>query len=178
MIVSKKVLIAAATIPIIITLVIAIPKISPGSDQTATTGTSLQVRIQFANETMKRVSFGVTENVGAQRSETLIIENDGTAFYSVNAEGEKGSQTRFKVNNDDLKRVKALIVETGFMQIPKEQFAPRDDITQFIRYTLTVDLNGNTKTIQWVDEPSAKDFAPALLANLADTMGRIIQIHK
>ena len=176
MIVSKKVLIAAATIPVIIALAIAIPKISPG-DQTATT-TSVQIRIQFVKEDMKRVSFGVTETIGAKRSETLIINNDGTALYNVNVEGEKGSQTRFQIDAQELKRIKALIAETGFMQIPKEQFDARDNATEFTRYTLTVNLNDSTKKVQWVDESSSKEFVPALWIMLRDTLLGIIEEHK
>jgi len=168
------VLIAAAVIPILVALAIAIPKISPGGEQT----TTAQMRIQFVKEDMKRVSFGVTETIGAQKSETLIINNDGTAFYNVNMEGEKGSQTRFQVGAQELKRVKALITETGFMQLPKEQFNARDNATEFTRYTLAVSLNGSTKTVQWVDESSSKDFVPALLTKLGDTLLGTIKDRK
>ena len=176
MIVSKKTLIAAATIPIIIALVIAIPKMSPG-DQT-TTSTSAQMRIQFVKEDMRRVSFGVTETVGAQKSETLIINNDGNAFYNVDVEGEKGSQTRFQVDAKEVKRIKALVAETGFMQIPKEQFDVMDNATEFTRYTLTVSLDGSTKTVQWVDETASEDFVPALLTMLRDTLLGTIKDRK
>jgi len=168
LIVYKKTLIAAASIPIIIALVIAIPKISPG-DQTVPSAAA-QMRIQFVKEDMKRVSFGVTETIGAQKSETLIINNDGTAFYNVDVEGEKGSQTRFQVNAQEVKLIKALVTETGFMHIPKEEFKVRDNATEFTRYTLTVSLDGSTKTVQWVDEPASEDFVPALLTMLRDTL--------
>lgn len=176
MIVSKKALIAAAVIPIIIALAIAIPKISPGT-QTGTSAPS-EMRIQFVAEDMKRVSFGVTETIGAKKSETLIINNDGSALYNVNVEGEKGSQSRFQVDALQLKRIKALLLETGFMQIPNERFDARENATEFTRYTLTVNLNGSTKTIEWVDEPSAKDFVPALLYMIGDTILGTIQDRK
>jgi len=158
----------AAAIPIIIALIIAIPKISPGDQPT--NSTPAQMRIQFAVEEMKRVSFGVTETIGAKKSETLIINNDGTALYNVDVEGEKGSQTRFQVAVQELKRIRAIIAETGFMQISKEQFGPRDNATEFTRYTLTASLDGSAKTIQWVDESSSKDSVPALLTMLRDTL--------
>ena len=176
MIVSKKVLIAVAIIPIMIALVIAIPKISPG-DQTATS-TTAQMRIQFVKEDMKRVSFGVTETIGAQKSETLIIDNDGSALYNIDVEGEKGSQTRFQVSAQEVKRIKALITETGFMQIPKEQFKVRANATEFTRYTLTVALDGSMKTVQWIDESASEDFVPALLTMLRDTLLGTIKDRK
>ena len=173
---SKKALIAAAVIPIIIALVIAIPKISPGG-QTVTSEPS-QMRIHFVTENMKRISFGVTETIGAQKSETLIISNDGSALYNVNVEGGKGSQTKFQVDASELKRIKALVVETGFMQIPKEKFDARENATEFTRYTLTVSLNGGAKTVKWVDESSSKDFVPALLYMLRDTLLGTIKDRK
>ncbi len=178
MIVSKKALLAVAAIPIIVALAIAISKISSGDQASSTASTSARISIQFVKQDMKRVSFGVTETVAAQKSETLIISNDGTTLYDIEAEGEKGSQTKFQVDTQELKEIKALVSETGFMQIPKEEFNARDNVTEFTRYTLTVNLDSSTKTVRWVDESSSKDFVPALLVNLGDTLLKIINEHK
>ena len=165
---SKRLLIAVAVVIVVIALAIAVPKISPG-DQAAT-NTPTDMRISFVKEDMKRVSFGVTENIGSQKSETLIINNDGTAFYTRSVEGEKGSQAKFQVDGQELKRIRALITETGFMQIPKEQFEPRDNVTEFTRYTLTASFGSSAKTVQWVDESSSKDTVPALLTMIKETL--------
>jgi hypothetical protein len=174
--VSKRILIAVAVVIVAITLVIAIPKISPSGQ--AAISTPSDMRISFVKEDMKRVSFGVTENIGSQKSETLIINNDGIAFYTLSVEGEKGSQTKFQTDEDELKRIRALITETGFMQIPKEQFEPRDNVTEFTRYTLTASFGSSTKTVQWVDDESSKDSAPALLARLKDSLLQLIKDHQ
>lgn len=165
---SKRLLIVVAFVIVIIALAIAVPKISPGGQ--ATTNAPTEMRIEFINEEMKRVSFGVTESIGAQKSETLIINNDGIAFYTLSVEGEKGSQTKFQIDGQELKRIRALITETGFMHIPKEQFEPRDNVTEFTRYTLTASFGSSTKTVQWVDESSSKDTVPALLTMIKDTL--------
>ncbi|MFQ5940170.1 MAG: hypothetical protein ACE5KA_00515 [Nitrososphaerales archaeon] len=174
MIVTKKMLIGAAIIPIIIALAIAVPKMYPNGDQPSSTNASL-LRIEFIKEDMKRVSHVVTERAGALRSETLIIDEKRQAFYDVKVEGEKGFQTRFQVNLQDMKRLKALITDTGFMQIPKSEFVPTDDAQEFTRYTLKVTLDNQAKTIQWVDESSSKDFVPPLLVMLSDTLAKIIE---
>ena len=173
---SKRLLIAVGVVIAIIAVAIAIPKISPGGQ--AATNTPTEMRISFVKEDMKRVSFGVTENIGSQKSETLIINNDGAAFYTLSVEGEKGSQTKFQVDGQELKRIRALITETGFMQIPKEQFDPRDNATEFTRYTLTAAFGSSTKTIQWVNEESSKDSVPALLTMLKDTLLELIKDHQ
>ncbi|MFY3740315.1 MAG: hypothetical protein HMLIMOIP_000752 [Candidatus Nitrosomirales archaeon] len=173
---SKRLLIAVAVVIVVIALAIAIPKISPGGQ--GATNTPTEMRISFVKEDMKRVSFGVTENIGSQKSETLIINNDGTAFYTLSVEGEKGSQTKFQVDGQELKRIRALITETGFMQIPKEQFDPSDNATEFTRYTLTATFGSSTKTIQWVNEESSKDSVPALLTRLKDSMLELIKDHQ
>ncbi|MEM2760752.1 MAG: hypothetical protein QXU32_03195 [Nitrososphaerales archaeon] len=172
MIVTKKILIAAAIIPIIIALAIAIPKLSPSGGQTTTTPSLL--RIEFSKEDMKRISYGVTERIGALKSERLTIDEKGQAFYNINTEGEKGSQTRFQVNSQDLKRLKALIIDTGFMQIPKSEFAVKDDANEFTKYTLKVSLDGHTKTVNWVDESASQDFVPPLVLRLSDTIRAIV----
>ncbi len=168
-------MIGAAVIPIIVILVIAIPKISPG-DQPSTTAASL-FRIEFIKEDMKRISFGVTERAGALTSEKLIIDEKGRALYDVRVEGEKGSQTRFQVSLLDVKRLKALITDTGFMQIPKSEFATKEDAVEFTRYTLKVDLGSQAKTVRWADESSSKDFVPPLLTMLSDSITKIIETY-
>lgn len=177
MIVSKKGLIIAAAIPIVIAMIIAIPKISPGSEQVAVS-VATQLRIEFMKEDMKRVIFGVTETIGAQKSEKLIVNNNGDAIYNLSIEGEKGSQTRFKVSLLEVKRLRSLIVDTGFMQIPKSEFGVKDDATEFTRYTFTVSFDSNTKSIQWFNEEASKEFVPALLVMLADEMQKIIKAHE
>jgi len=167
-------LIGFAVIPIIIALVIAIPKISPSVDQTSV---STFIRIEFIKEDIKRLSYGVTERAGALKSESLIIDEKGQAFYDVKVEGEKGSQTRFQVNSQDMKRLKALITDTGFMQIPKSEFAIKDDVSEFIRYTLKVNLGNQAKTVQWAEESASKDFVPPLLTMLSDNLTKIVESH-
>jgi hypothetical protein len=116
--------------------------------------------------------------MGSQKSETLIINNDGIAFYTLSVEGEKGLQTKFQADEDELKRIRALITENGFMQIPREQFEPRDNVTEFTRYTLTASFGSSTKTVQWVDDESSKDSVPALLARLKDSLLQLIKDHQ
>lgn len=167
-------LIGAAIIPIIIALAIAIPKISPSADQAPAASVSL-VRIEFIKEDIKRVSYGVTERAGALKSEALTIDGKGRAFYDVRVEGEKGSQTRFQVSSQDMKRLNALIADTGFMQIPKSDFAVKDDASEFTRYTLNVNLGNQAKMVQWADESASKDFVPPLLTKISDTLTEIVK---
>ena len=99
-------------------LVIAIPKISPGGEQISTNTISV-MRVEFIKEDIKRVSYGVTERAGAIKSEILVIDEKGKAFYDLKVDGEKGVDIRFKVSSQDIKRLKGLITDTGFMHIPK-----------------------------------------------------------
>lgn len=173
MIVSKKLLIAFAAIPIIMALLIAIPWISPSADQrsaSVTSSASSQIRIQFIKEDMRRVSFGVTETIGAEKREVLNIDNDGRAFYNLDIEGEKGAQITFEVNSQELKRIKALVAETGFMQLPQDQFGIKEDVEEFTRYTLTINLDSQTKRVQWADEPASEDFVPPLVLTIKDLL--------
>lgn len=173
LIVSKQLLVAAAAIPIMIALVIAFPRFVPAGEQTPADSSTAQLRLQFVKEEMKRVSFGVTETLGARSSEVLIINNDGSAIYNVEAEGEKGSQKSFKVDMQTLKRLKAFFADTGFMQLPVERLDAKENATEFTRYTLQVNLGGSSKTVQWTDEASAKDFVPALLVEVQNRLEAI-----
>lgn len=173
MIVTKKMLIGFAVIPIIIALVIAIPKISPAGEQVSPT-TPIVMRIEFTKEDVKRVSYGVTERLGALESRKLIIDEKGQAFYDVTIEGEKGFQTRFQVNSQDLKRLKALVTDTGFMQIPKSEFAVKDNAREFTRYTLNINMNNQAKIVRWADEEASEEFVPPLVTRISDTLTEIV----
>ena len=155
----------------IIALGIAIPKIFPGGDQTSTTSV---IRIKFIMEDMKRIIYGVTERVGAIRSETLIIDEKGQAFYDLRVEGEMGFQTRFQLSSQDIRRLEGLIKDTGFMQIPKSEFA-KSEVNEFTRYTLEINQGNQVKTVQWTNESASKDFVPPLLTMMSDAFINIIE---
>mgnify|MGYP004144857101 CR=1 FL=1 len=171
---NKKILIGITIIPIIIMLVIAIPKISPGGEQISTNTISV-MRVEFIKEDIKRVSYGVTERAGAIKSEILVIDEKGKAFYDLKVDGEKGVDIRFKVSSQDIKRLKGLITDTGFMHIPKSEFAVKNNKSEFTRYKLNVSLDNQAKTVQWVDQSASKDFVPPLLTMMSDAITKIIE---
>ncbi len=172
MILSNRILIIVAAVPVIIAIVLAAPRISPGAEQPSLVpiSTSSEVSVQFIMENMRRVSFGVTENIGAEKREILAIGSDGSALYNLDVEGEKREQAKFRVGLEDWKRIKALITETGFLQLPVEQFELNDDATEFTRYTLTVTVDSQTKRVQWFDEAASKDFVPPLVLKIGELL--------
>ena len=159
---SKGLLLAAIIIPIILAMLFLASTIS-NNDNLAS-----RIDIQLVREEMKLVSFGVTENVGAERRDILFINNDGSMIFS--PELGYGEQERGKVSIDDLKILKSFITDSGLLLIDGEEFIPDELPERFVRYTLTIDIDNSNKRYQWVEptdefEPSN---APPLLIRLKD----------
>src|SRR3989304_6034768 len=84
------------------------------------------------------IIFGVSERTGSQYTEILTIKNDGEIKYSVVEEGYQKPDKKFTINKDKLKKLTALIKETGFMEIPTESFPVRDDVDDYQKSTIKV----------------------------------------
>jgi hypothetical protein len=133
----------------------------PATDQT-------QMSLEYNRQHLSRVENG---QFAATSAEMLTVGNDGSAKYSklVGAPDEKA----FKIGNDDLKQLKDLIVETGFMQIPDANYQQREGLASVTQYTLKVNAGGHTKTINWVD-PDSNDSVPSLIGNVGAQLDDII----
>ena len=46
-----------------------------------------KIEIEYTKHQLKKISFGVTERTGAQKTEILLIKNDGELKYSVTEQG-------------------------------------------------------------------------------------------
>ena len=155
---SKKVILASIIVAVITITLFALQVILSSSSSAILT-TNSKLSIQFTKEDMKRVGFGVVERVAAERIERIIINDDGKGFYTMQ-QGSNTIQKEFTIDNDTLKRIRSLINDYGLLSvnINKESI---DDENEFLRYTLSITLDGNTKVIRWVERLNVDEMKPA-----------------
>lgn len=132
-----------------------------------------EISLEYSRQHLTRTEAG---SLAAASAELLTIENDGTVTYrKIGEQDDDGGERRFTLGEEEVKRLKGLILETGFMQIPKTQYQQKEGLDSFTKYTLKVRAGGESKTISWVD-PDSYDgtVIPPIITNIGSQMDMII----
>ncbi len=161
--ISRGLLLAVIIIPLILAMLFLASSLIGN-----TSNLTNRIDVQLVREEMTAVSFGVTENIGAERRDVLFINDDGSMIFS--PELGYGEQERDNISINDLKIMKSFITNSGLLLIKEKEFMPNELPERFVRYTLTINIDSSNKRFQWVEptdefEPSN---APPLLIKLKD----------
>lgn len=160
---AKPLILIAASIPIIFAIMIAIPMITQPQIPFSATNADDRISVEFATYNLKKISLGVTDRITPVKSQILSISADGSARYFATAGGQSQPEKTAIVENNQLKKLIALIKETGFMKIPISVLEPDQDISEYIKFSLKVTLNGETKQIQWVEQNATSSVIPPII---------------
>ena len=132
------------------------------------------ISIEYSKQHMKKISFGLTQSIGAQKTEVLTISDDGQASYSLTKDGYSEPDKKYQLSKQDVTRLTALVKETGFMQIPQTTFPVKSDLDEYEKYGLQVTLNGKSVTVSWPDQNSTQEFIPPLINQVQYSLDGII----
>jgi hypothetical protein len=119
---------------------------------------------------LKKISFGVTDREGAQKTEILLIKNNGETEYSVTKEGYPQPKLKSKLSEKQIQKLTALIKETGFIEIPSESFPIKDDVMDYQKSNVKIILNGQTKQIHWPEQ----NFIPPIITMVESQLDQVI----
>lgn len=133
---AKTFLIAIIAIVAAMAVLVLLPGFNsqPASNQA-------QVSIEYTKRQFERTD----AVLAATGDEVLTIGNDGSATYVKTG----GQPERFTVGSEDMKRLKDLVLESGFMQIPAINYPAQGDAANITTYTLKVQAGGDSKTMIW-----------------------------
>ena len=109
---------ALGAIPVIVALLISVPLITKNEIPITAANSFDVIEIEYTKHQLKKISFGVTERLTAQKTEILYINNNRDIKYSVTELGYLQSEIRSKLDEKKFDKIKALIKETGFISIP------------------------------------------------------------
>lgn len=166
----KPLFLAIAAVPIILAILIAIPMIVNPQIPFSATNAEDRISIEFTKQSLEKISLGVTDRITPLKTEILTIDNDGNAKYLETTGNVNEPEKTAKLDSEYVKRLTALIKETGFMKIPTETIQPDEDVKNYDRYTFKVTLNGQTKQIQWAEQNATSTFIPPLISNVQSEM--------
>jgi hypothetical protein len=175
---AKPLLLIIAAIPVILAIVIAIPMIVNPQVPFSATNADDKISFEFTKLRLQKISLGVTDRLTPLKTEILTISNDGNARYIVTENGINQPEKAATLEKDTVKKLTALIKETGFMKIPIDTIPPNDDVANYERFTLKVTLNGETKQIQWAEQNATSSLIPPLLTQIESNLEDVIQKTK
>jgi len=170
----KKSLIVMGSIPIIVALLISVPLLTKNEIPMSAANSVDKIEIEYTKHQLKKISNGITERTGAQKTEILYIKNDGATKYSVTEQGYLQPDIRSKLDETKLNKIKALIKETGFIAIPSESFPILDDVTDYQKSNVKITLNGRTNQVHWPEVNATDGFIPPIITMVETELDMII----
>ena len=170
----KPLYLALGAIPVIVALLISVPMITKNEIPMSAANSFDKIEIEYTKHQLKTISFGVTERTGAQKTEILLIKNNGDIKYSVTDNGYLQPDIKSKLDEKKLEKIRALIKETGFIAIPSESFTILDDVTEYQKSNVKITLNGRTNQIHWPEQNATSAFIPPIITMVELELDQII----
>ncbi|MDH3610862.1 MAG: hypothetical protein OEM79_03770 [Nitrosopumilus sp.] len=171
----KPIIIAVGAIPAIVALLIIFPLITKPDIPYSAANPNDTIEIEYTKHQLKKISFGVTERVEPLKTEILLIKNDGELKYTVTKEGYPQPEIKSELNEEKLRRLTALIKETGFIAIPSESFPVKDDVTDYQKSNVKITLNGKTNQVHWPEQNATEKFIPPIIFMVESQLDQFIK---
>lgn len=155
---ARKFVLVLAGVVAVMAALIAIPNLNQPPQA--------PLSIEYSRQQVVRTDRGLV----TQSAELLSIAEDGSATYTQVG----GQETRISLSSEELGRIRGLILETGFMQIPATNYPQSDDATDFTRYTLRVSTHDGQKTFNWVNPEAHDGTIPPIIINIGAQLDAIM----
>ncbi|MGH1568634.1 MAG: hypothetical protein ACRBBZ_05560 [Nitrosopumilus sp.] len=170
----KPVYLVLGAVPVIAALLLVTPLLLKNEIPTSASNYTDNVEIEYTKHQLKKISYGVTERTGAQKTEILYIKNDGELKYSVTENGYLKPDIRSQLDEAKLNKIKALIKETGFIAIPSESFPVMENVTEYQKSNVKVTLNGKVNQIHWPQQNATEGFIPPIITMVESELDQIM----
>jgi len=170
----RPIIILLGAIPVLAALFIIVPTLLRPEITNVAVNSDDVISIEYSKQHLKKISFGLTQSIGADTAEVLTIANDGQTTYSLTKNGYSEPDVKYTLSKDEIKRLTALIKETGFMEIPQTSYQVKSDVNEYEKYGLQVTLDGKSINIQWPDQNSTQEFVPPLINEVQNSMDAVI----
>ena len=155
----NKFALAIIGIVAVMAILIALPNITNQQQQQPAAGS---IEIEYGRQQLTKIG----DDFVATKAELLRISNDRAATYSETDPRLKimPVEERFTVSGNDYNKIRDLILDTGFMEIPRTDYLQvANGADEYTRHTLTVRTGDSQKTFNWV-EPN-EDTVPPIVTN-------------
>jgi hypothetical protein len=161
-------------IPVLAAIFIVVPQLTRPEIPSSAVNSDDVISVEYNKQHLKKVSFGLTESLGADKTEVLTIGNDGETTYGVTKNGYSEPDIKYQLEKSELKKLTALIKETGFMEIPSDSFPVKTDAKEYDKFGLQVTLNGKSINLQWAEQNASQAFIPPIVTQVQSKLDGII----
>lgn len=170
----RPVIVALGAIPAIVAILIAVPLLTKSDIPFSAANPRDTFEFEYTKHQLKTISFGITDRLGAQKTEILTIQNDGQMRYVVSQDGVMHPEVRSQMDPDRLSRLKALIKETGFVTIPSESFPIMEGTTEYQKSNVKITLNGQTNRVHWPEQAATEKLIPPIITMVESQLDQAI----
>ena len=161
-------------IPVILAGMIAIPLITSVEVPVIAVDKFDVIEIEYTKHNLTTVSFGVTERLVSEKSEVLIIKNNGDVIYTLIEDGLTKPNITSKISEEKKTRITAMIKETGFMAIPTDSFLVDDNIDSYLKSNIKITLNGQSTQIFWPEQDATEQIIPPIITYVETELDSLI----
>lgn len=105
-------------------------------------------------------------------SRVLEIDNSGHTTLYVGYSSD-AVESRGNADDDSLHRLRALVKETGFIEIIPVTFLPDEQPATYELYTLRVTLNDEQKSVRWSSDETEENFIPPIIVMIQNELDGI-----
>lgn len=166
---------ALGAIPVVMALLISVPLLTKNEIPVSAAHSFDTIDIEYTKHQLKKVSHGITERVGSQYTEILVIKNDGEVKYTVSDQGYLRPDIKSELDDAKLAKIRALIKETGFISIPSESFPVFENATEYQKSNVKVTLNGRSNQLHWPEQNVTSGFIPPIITMVESELDGIIE---
>ena len=99
---AKPIYFLLGAIPVIVALLIAVPLITKNEIPVSAANSFDKIEIEYTKHQLKKISNGIAERTGAQKTEILLIKNDGDTKYTITEKGYPQPDIRSKIDEKQL----------------------------------------------------------------------------
>lgn len=170
----KPIILILGAIPILAAIFIVVPQLTRPEIQSSAVNSEDVMTLQYTKEHLEKISFGLTQSIGADTAEVLTIQNDGSVVYSLTKNGYSEPDIKSQLSSDEFTQLKALVKETGFVDIPSNVYQVKPDVSNYEKYSIQVTLNGKTVNLQWADQNASQEFVPPIITQVQSSLDGII----
>ena len=171
---AKPVYFLLGAIPVVVALLIAVPLITKNEIPVSAANSNDKIEIEYTKHQLKKISNGITERTGSQKTEILLIKNNGDTKYTITEKGYPQPDIKSKIDQKKLDKIKALIKETGFIAIEPNSFSVFENITDYQKSSVKITLNGRVNQIHWPELNATSDFIPPIISMVESELDKIM----
>ena len=170
----KPVYFVLGAIPVIVAILLALPLVTKNEIPVSASNSFDKIEIEYTKHQLKKISNGIAERTGSEKTEILLIKNDGEIKYTITEKGYPQPDIKSKIDEQQLNKIKALIKETGFISIDPNSFSVFQNVTDFQKSSVKVTLNGRVNQVHWPESSATADFIPPIITMVESELDKVM----